>query len=44
MNINKKNLCMDENEIYEKVNKNTLAIFITYAQGLNGLSEKLLKF
>ena len=44
VDINKKNLCMDENSIYEKVNKNTLAIFITYAQGFNGLSEKLIKF
>jgi len=44
VDINPKNLCMDENEIYKKINKNTLAVFMTHAQGFNGLSNKLLKF
>jgi len=44
VDINPTNLCMDENEIYKKINKNTLAVFMTHAQGFNGLSNKLLKF
>ena len=44
VDINPKNLCMSENEIISKVNKNTLAVFITHAQGFNGLSSKLLSF
>ena len=44
VDINPRNLCMDENEIFKKVNKNTLAVFMTHAQGFNGLSNKLLKF
>jgi CDP-4-dehydro-6-deoxyglucose reductase, E1 len=44
VDINPKTLCMDENEIFKKINKNTKAVFITYAQGFNGLSDKLLKF
>tara|TARA_B100001540_G_C15773117_1_gene627371 strand:+ start:489 stop:1661 length:1173 start_codon:yes stop_codon:yes gene_type:complete len=43
VDINPKTLCMDENEILKKINKNTKAVFITYAQGFNGLSDKLLK-
>ena len=42
--INPKNLCIDENEIYKKVNKKTLAVFMTHAQGFNGLSVKLINF
>jgi CDP-6-deoxy-D-xylo-4-hexulose-3-dehydrase len=41
--INPKSLCMDENEIIKKIKKKTLAIFLTHAQGFNGLSKKLLK-
>ena len=44
VDINPTNLCMDENEIYKKINKNTLAVFMTHAQGFNGLTNKLLKF
>ena len=41
--INPKSLCMDEDEIIKKINKKTLAVFLTHAQGFNGLSENLLK-
>ena len=42
--INMKNLCIDEEEIYRKVTKNTKAVFLTHVQGFNGLSKKLLNF
>ena len=42
--INHANLSIDENEIYSKCNKNTLAVFLTHAQGFNGLSDKLINF
>ena len=35
---------MSTNEIIKKVNKNTLAVFITHAQGFNGLTTKLISF
>ena len=44
VDIDPKNLCMSENEIYKKVNKKTLAVFMTHAQGFNGLSKKLISF
>jgi len=44
VDINPKNLSMSEKEIFKKVNKKTLAVFITHAQGFNGLSSNLLKF
>ena len=44
IDINPHNLCMDENEIIKKVNSKTVAIFMTYVQGFNGLSKKLLTF
>ncbi len=44
IDINPSNLCMDENEIIKNVNSDTVAVFITYAQGFNGLSDRLLKF
>ena len=42
VDINPKNLCMSEDEIIKKVNKNTLAVFMTHAQGFNGLTSKLI--
>ena len=42
VDINLKNLCMSEVDIIKKINKNTKAIFITHAQGFNGLSDNLL--
>ena len=44
VDINPKNLCMSEVEIIKKVNKNTLAVFMTHAQGFNGLTSKLVSF
>tara|TARA_B110000444_G_C18781819_1_gene567832 strand:- start:69 stop:1238 length:1170 start_codon:yes stop_codon:yes gene_type:complete len=42
VDINPKTLSMDSEEILKKISKKTAAIFITHAQGFNGLSEKLL--
>ena len=44
VDINPRNLCMSEAEIIKKVNKNTLAVFMTHAQGFNGLTSKLVSF
>ena len=44
VDINPRNLCMSEAEIIKKVNKNTLAVFMTHAQGFNGLTSKLISF
>ncbi len=44
VDINPRNLCMSTDEIIKKVNKNTLAVFITHAQGFNGLTTKLISF
>ena len=43
VDINPENLCMDEGEILKKINKKTVAVFLTHAQGFNGLSANLLK-
>ena len=43
VDIDPKNLSMNEDQILRKINKNTLAVFITHVQGFNGLSSKLLK-
>ena len=42
VDIDLKNLCMSESEILKKINKKTLAVFITHAQGFNGISKNLL--
>ena len=43
VDINPKNLSMNLNDVSKKINKNTLAVFITHAQGFNGLSDSFLK-
>jgi len=43
VDINPKNLCMSEKDIIAKINKKTLAVFISHIQGFNGLTNKLLK-
>ena len=43
VDIDFKNLAMDPEKILKKINKNTFAIFLTHAQGFNGLNNKLLK-
>jgi CDP-6-deoxy-D-xylo-4-hexulose-3-dehydrase len=43
VDINLKNLGANEKHIFSKINKKTLAIFITHAQGFNALTEEILK-
>jgi len=42
VDINLSNLSMNINQVIKKINKKTLAVFITHAQGFNGLSNELL--
>ena len=44
VDINMDTLSMNNEKIINAVNKNTIAVFLTHAQGFNGLSSKLLKF
>ena len=44
VDINPKNLCMAEKEIIKKINKKTLAVFMTHAQGFNGLTSNLINY
>lgn len=41
--INPRTLCMDEDAILAKITDKTRAVFMTYVQGFNGLSDRLLK-
>jgi len=43
VDINISNLSMDTNQVLKKINKKTLAVFITHAQGFNGLNENFLQ-
>tara|TARA_B110000003_G_C16634556_1_gene527899 strand:+ start:212 stop:1381 length:1170 start_codon:yes stop_codon:yes gene_type:complete len=43
VDIDLKNLSMNEENIFKKINKKTRAVFLTHAQGFNGLSDKILK-
>jgi CDP-6-deoxy-D-xylo-4-hexulose-3-dehydrase len=43
VDINLSNLSMNIDQVLKKINKKTLAVFITHAQGFNGLNENLLK-
>ena len=43
VDINLENLSMNIDKVLKKINKRTLGIFITHAQGFNGLNDKLLK-
>jgi CDP-6-deoxy-D-xylo-4-hexulose-3-dehydrase len=40
--INPRNLCMDDEQVISRLSENTRAVFMTHAQGFNGLSERLL--
>lgn len=42
--INPRNLAMDTDEIIKKITPKTKAVFLTYVQGFNGLTDKLLSF
>jgi CDP-6-deoxy-D-xylo-4-hexulose-3-dehydrase len=41
--INLENLSISESELSKKINIKTAAVFITHAQGFNGLTEKIVK-
>jgi CDP-6-deoxy-D-xylo-4-hexulose-3-dehydrase len=43
VDINPRNLCMDEAQVIDRLNSKTRAVFITYVQGFNGLSNRLLR-
>lgn len=43
VDINPATLCMNEDDVLKKISKKTKAVFITHAQGFNGLSTNLLK-
>ena len=42
VDINFSNLSMNTDQVIKKISKKTLAVFITHAQGFNGLDKKLL--
>jgi len=42
VDINLSNLSMNTEEVLKKINKKTLAVFITHAQGFNGLTDNLI--
>tara|TARA_B100000767_G_scaffold273385_1_gene303333 strand:- start:2901 stop:4076 length:1176 start_codon:yes stop_codon:yes gene_type:complete len=44
VDINFKNLALNEDLVKQKINKNTLAVFVTHAMGFVGLTEKFVKF
>jgi len=44
VDINPNNLCMSEEKIIKKINKKTVAVFMTHAQGFNGLSSQLILY
>ncbi len=44
VDINLQNLSMDLNAVKNKINNNTLAVFITHAQGFNGLTKDFIDF
>ena len=43
VDVNLSNLSMNVDQVLNKINKKTLAVFITHAQGFNGLNDQLLK-
>ena len=42
VDIDPKNLCMDIDQVLEKITDKTRAVFMTYVQGFNGLADQLL--
>jgi len=44
VDINLKNLALDEDLVKKKINKNTAAIFLTHAMGFTGISQNFLNF
>ena len=43
VDINLSNLSMNTNQVLRKISRKTLAVFITHAQGFNGLNDNFLK-
>ena len=43
VDVNLNNLSMNTDQVIKKINKKTLAVFITHAQGFNGLDSNILK-
>jgi len=43
VDINPKNLCMNDEHVISKLNKKTKAVFLTHVQGFKGLTERLLQ-
>jgi len=43
VDINPKNLCMDDAQVISKLNNKTRAVFLTHVQGFNGLTDRLLQ-
>ena len=44
VDINPRNLCMSEKDVISRINKKTIAVFLSHIQGFNGLSSNILKF
>ena len=43
VDINLNNLSANEDQILKRINKNTIALFLTHAQGFNGLTDTIIK-
>lgn len=43
VDINPRNLCMNDGQVIYRLNENTRAVFITHVQGFNGLTDRLLQ-
>ena len=43
VDVNLENLSMNTDQVIKKINKKTLAVFITHAQGFNGLNSYILQ-
>ncbi len=44
VDVNLNNLSMNEDQIFSKISKKTVAVFITHAQGFNGLTNNLISY
>ena len=43
VDINPRNLCMDDEQVIAKLSRKTKAVFMTHVQGFNGLTDRLLE-
>ena len=43
VDINPNTLCMSESDVLKKINKKTIAVFLSHIQGFNGLTSNLIK-